>query len=52
MTADPGRDERRGERAMGTETVQTTVRPVRSKSHGRVIVDWLTTTDHKKIGHL
>jgi cytochrome c oxidase subunit 1 len=37
---------------MGTETVQTTVRPVRSRSHGRVIVDWLTTTDHKKIGHL
>ncbi|MFE8940563.1 MULTISPECIES: aa3-type cytochrome oxidase subunit I [unclassified Streptomyces] len=26
--------------------------PVRAKSPGRVVVDWLTTTDHKKIGHL
>ncbi|MGV9454294.1 aa3-type cytochrome oxidase subunit I [Streptomyces sp. NPDC003635] len=37
---------------MGTQTVQTPVRPVRTKHKGRVIVDWLTTTDHKKIGHL
>src|SRR3989441_7044209 len=50
-SADPGRDERRGERAMGTQTVQAAARPVRT-SQGRVIVDWLTTTDHKKIGHL
>jgi cytochrome c oxidase subunit 1 len=26
--------------------------PVRQKSLGRVVVEWLTTTDHKKIGHL
>ncbi|CCK31180.1 Putative cytochrome c oxidase subunit 1-beta [Streptomyces davaonensis JCM 4913] len=37
---------------MGTQTVQTPVRPVLTKHKGRVIVDWLTTTDHKKIGHL
>ncbi len=37
---------------MGTQTVQATARPVRTNQHGRVIVDWLTTTDHKKIGHL
>ncbi|MDT9696174.1 cytochrome c oxidase subunit I [Streptomyces sp. P17] len=37
---------------MGTQTVQAPVRPVRTKHKGRVIVDWLTTTDHKKIGHL
>ncbi|MFE7276408.1 cytochrome c oxidase subunit I [Streptomyces sp. NPDC057623] len=38
---------------MGTQTVQGTARPMRSKQPGgRVVVDWLTTTDHKKIGHL
>lgn len=37
---------------MGTQTVQATARPVPRKRHGRVVVDWLTTTDHKKIGHL
>ncbi|MFE5834392.1 cytochrome c oxidase subunit I [Streptomyces sp. NPDC056488] len=26
--------------------------PVRRKRRGKVVVDWLTTTDHKKIGHL
>ena len=40
---------------MGTETAHTAVpaaprrRPTRL---GRLVVDWLTTTDHKKIGHL
>ncbi|WP_155055507.1 aa3-type cytochrome oxidase subunit I [Streptomyces blattellae] len=37
---------------MGTETAQAAMRPVRGRPQGRVIVDWLTTTDHKKIGHL
>ncbi len=37
---------------MGTQTVQATARPAPRKRHGRVVVDWLTTTDHKKIGHL
>jgi cytochrome c oxidase subunit 1 len=50
--ADPGRDERRGEQAMGTQTVPPAAHPLLAKRHGRVIVDWLTTTDHKKIGHL
>ena len=26
--------------------------PTPPRSRGRVVVDWLTTTDHKKIGHL
>ncbi|MFE0772480.1 cytochrome c oxidase subunit I [Streptomyces sp. NPDC058861] len=26
--------------------------PVRRKRRGKAVVDWLTTTDHKKIGHL
>ena len=26
--------------------------PPRPRRHGSVVVDWLTTTDHKKIGHL
>ncbi|MEO3845200.1 MULTISPECIES: cytochrome c oxidase subunit I [unclassified Streptomyces] len=26
--------------------------PPRARRHGSVVVDWLTTTDHKKIGHL
>ncbi|WP_282701529.1 cytochrome c oxidase subunit I [Streptomyces sp. CC219B] len=37
---------------MGTETVQAPARPARTKERGRLVVDWLTTTDHKKIGHL
>ena len=37
---------------MGTQTAQAAAQPVRTKEHGRLIVDWLTTTDHKKIGHL
>ena len=40
---------------MGTQTAQATTGPVRSRRHrrrGRLVVDWLTTTDHKKIGHL
>ncbi|CAM5259997.1 Cytochrome c oxidase subunit 1 OS=Streptomyces chartreusis OX=1969 GN=ctaD PE=3 SV=1 [Streptomyces chartreusis] len=38
---------------MGTQTVEATARPMRSRPPGgRVVVDWLTTTDHKKIGHL
>ncbi|WP_301125864.1 aa3-type cytochrome oxidase subunit I [Streptomyces cacaoi] len=26
--------------------------PQQSRGHGRAVVNWLTTTDHKKIGHL
>jgi cytochrome c oxidase subunit 1 len=40
---------------MGTQTVEPAARPGRTqrgKHRGRVVVDWLTTTDHKKIGHL
>ncbi|MFC4505394.1 MULTISPECIES: cytochrome c oxidase subunit I [Streptomyces] len=37
---------------MGTQTVPAAARPVRRGRTGRVLVDWLTTTDHKKIGHL
>jgi cytochrome c oxidase subunit 1 len=38
---------------MGTETAQATAPPVyRRQRPGRLAVDWLTTTDHKKIGHL
>ncbi|MCM2390257.1 aa3-type cytochrome oxidase subunit I [Streptomyces albipurpureus] len=40
---------------MGTETVSETVTGQRpSADRGRLValVDWLTTTDHKKIGHL
>lgn len=38
---------------MGTETAHATARPVyRRRRPGRLAVDWLTTTDHKKIGHL
>ncbi|AWT42243.1 MULTISPECIES: aa3-type cytochrome oxidase subunit I [Streptomyces] len=37
---------------MGTQTVPAAAHPLLAKRHGRVIVDWLTTTDHKKIGHL
>ncbi|GAA4925781.1 cytochrome c oxidase subunit I [Streptomyces coeruleoprunus] len=37
---------------MGTETVRATVEPPPERTPGQVLVDWLTTTDHKKIGHL
>ncbi|MFI9150504.1 cytochrome c oxidase subunit I [Streptomyces sp. NPDC053367] len=38
---------------MGTEAEPVTLVPVEGRrSKGRVIVSWLTTTDHKKIGHL
>ncbi|WSQ08065.1 cytochrome c oxidase subunit I [Streptomyces sp. NBC_01231] len=37
---------------MGTQTVQAAARPEERQTRGRVVVDWLTTTDHKKIGHL
>ncbi|HET6856588.1 MAG TPA: cytochrome c oxidase subunit I [Streptomyces sp.] len=37
---------------MGTETVEAATEPARVRRPGRVVVDWLTTTDHKKIGHL
>ncbi|GHH18279.1 aa3-type cytochrome oxidase subunit I [Streptomyces lanatus] len=38
---------------MGTQSAQATARPMPSRQPGgRVVVDWLTTTDHKKIGHL
>jgi cytochrome c oxidase subunit I len=37
---------------MGTETAQAAAGPARRPGVGQVLVDWLTTTDHKKIGHL
>ncbi|MFF8600302.1 cytochrome c oxidase subunit I [Streptomyces sp. NPDC015232] len=36
---------------MGTETGTAAVDPPRQR-HGRLLIDWVTTTDHKKIGHL
>ncbi|MFF3774866.1 cytochrome c oxidase subunit I [Streptomyces sp. NPDC002232] len=36
---------------MGNGTATATSESSRER-HGRVLVDWLTTTDHKKIGHL
>ncbi|MEV6327224.1 cytochrome c oxidase subunit I [Streptomyces sp. NPDC051909] len=36
---------------MATETETAGVEPPRQR-HGRVLIDWVTTTDHKKIGHL
>ncbi|MFF1509351.1 cytochrome c oxidase subunit I [Streptomyces sp. NPDC058326] len=36
---------------MGIGTVTATAESARQR-HGRVVIDWLTTTDHKKIGHL
>ncbi|MFB6632556.1 cytochrome c oxidase subunit I [Streptomyces sp. NPDC056362] len=36
---------------MGNGTAAATSESSRER-HGRVLVDWLTTTDHKKIGHL
>ncbi|MFH8368113.1 cytochrome c oxidase subunit I [Streptomyces sp. NPDC018031] len=37
---------------MVTDTAQAPPGPARRPGRGRVVVDWLTTTDHKKIGHL
>ncbi|MCH0567205.1 MULTISPECIES: cytochrome c oxidase subunit I [unclassified Streptomyces] len=38
---------------MGTQTVTAAAHPgPAARRRGRVIVEWLTTTDHKKIGHL
>ncbi|WP_030381216.1 MULTISPECIES: cytochrome c oxidase subunit I [unclassified Streptomyces] len=38
---------------MGTETRAAVRRPAGAgRTPGRIVVDWLTTTDHKKIGHL
>ncbi|MFJ6751193.1 MULTISPECIES: cytochrome c oxidase subunit I [unclassified Streptomyces] len=37
---------------MVTDTARPSLRPPRAQRRGTVLVDWLTTTDHKKIGHL
>ncbi|MET7801801.1 aa3-type cytochrome oxidase subunit I [Streptomyces decoyicus] len=37
---------------MVTDTDRSRVRPPGARRRGSVLVDWLTTTDHKKIGHL
>ncbi|MFJ5135953.1 cytochrome c oxidase subunit I [Streptomyces sp. NPDC088707] len=37
---------------MATTTEPPTLVPLVPRGLGRVVVDWLTTTDHKKIGHL
>ncbi|MFJ5803510.1 aa3-type cytochrome oxidase subunit I [Streptomyces decoyicus] len=37
---------------MVTDTDRARVRPPGAGRRGSVLVDWLTTTDHKKIGHL
>ncbi|WP_225799982.1 cytochrome c oxidase subunit I [Streptomyces sp. NK15101] len=37
---------------MVTSTEPPTLVPTERRSKGRIVVDWLTTTDHKKIGHL
>ncbi|WP_030215298.1 aa3-type cytochrome oxidase subunit I [Streptomyces bikiniensis] len=37
---------------MAVTTEPPTLVPVKGRGPGRVVVDWLTTTDHKKIGHL
>ncbi|MGX1758967.1 aa3-type cytochrome oxidase subunit I [Streptomyces lydicus] len=37
---------------MVTDTGQADLRPTGARRRGSVLVDWLTTTDHKKIGHL
>lgn len=37
---------------MGTETAPAVESPARRARPGRVAVDWLTPTDHQKIGHL
>ncbi|MDT9686759.1 cbb3-type cytochrome c oxidase subunit I, partial [Streptomyces sp. TRM76323] len=37
---------------MVTSMESSTLVPVKGRGVGRIVVDWLTTTDHKKIGHL
>ncbi|MDJ0343152.1 cytochrome c oxidase subunit I [Streptomyces sp. H10-C2] len=37
---------------MTAPTKETAPETARERHPGRVVVDWLTTTDHKKIGHL
>ncbi|WP_228988831.1 cytochrome c oxidase subunit I [Streptomyces sp. DH8] len=37
---------------MATSTEPVTPVPVAGRGPGKVVVSWLTTTDHKKIGHL
>ncbi|MGJ7419843.1 cytochrome c oxidase subunit I [Streptomyces cinereoruber] len=37
---------------MTVSTEPPALAPVKGKSRGKAVVDWLTTTDHKKIGHL
>ncbi|MFJ4862868.1 MULTISPECIES: cytochrome c oxidase subunit I [unclassified Streptomyces] len=37
---------------MATSTEPVTPIPVRGRSWGSVLISWLSTTDHKKIGHL
>ncbi|HCE61110.1 MAG TPA: cytochrome c oxidase subunit I [Janibacter terrae] len=37
---------------METQTAAESAGPAPSQAPGRLLVDWLTTTDHKKIGHL
>jgi cytochrome c oxidase subunit 1 len=51
LPAGPGARGAKG-RAMGTQTVRAAARPARRQRRGQVVIDWLTTTDHKKIGHL
>ncbi|MET8677483.1 cytochrome c oxidase subunit I [Streptomyces sp. NPDC004647] len=37
---------------MSTRAAEASAEPVPVRTPGQVVVDWLTTTDHKKIGHL
>ncbi|WP_431045146.1 aa3-type cytochrome oxidase subunit I [Streptomyces sp. P1-3] len=37
---------------MGTDTAQAAADQARQPRRGKAVIDWLTTTDHKKIGHL
>ncbi|MFH8790366.1 cytochrome c oxidase subunit I [Streptomyces roseoverticillatus] len=37
---------------MGTDTAQATTGPARERRPGRLVIGWLTTTDHKTIGNL
>ncbi|MET4661408.1 cytochrome c oxidase subunit 1 [Streptomyces sp. PvP037] len=37
---------------MGTQTVRAATPPAGVQRRGQLVIDWLTTTDHKKIGHL
>ncbi|MFF7848035.1 cytochrome c oxidase subunit I [Streptomyces sp. NPDC007910] len=37
---------------MTVSTEPPALAPVKGRSRGKAVVDWLTTTDHKKIGHL